>query len=65
MEEPLRTYPPPPCMAAQMQVPGNPACHCPTPMAAMFCMEGHMLECHAGMDCATARCSHLARYREE
>lgn len=54
-------YPPPLCMAEPMGEPGNPACYCPTPMAAMLCMEGHMTECHAGLDCAEARCSHLDR----
>ena len=60
----MPTYPPPPCMAAQMGVPGNPECQCPTPMAAMFCMSGHMTECHAGQGCAEARCSHLSRYSD-
>lgn len=54
-------YPPPPCTAAQMGVAGNPKCHCPHPMAAMFCMEGHMTECHSGMSCEEARCSHYER----
>jgi hypothetical protein len=56
------TYPPPLFMAEELQTPGNPDCHCTNPMQAMMCMEGHLTECHAGMDCATARCSHLARY---
>jgi len=33
-----------------------------TPMACMFCMCGHMLECHYPDDCETAQCSHLSRY---
>jgi hypothetical protein len=42
----------------------NPACHCSTPMQAFFCMEGHMLECHAGMNCAEARCAHYIQQME-
>jgi hypothetical protein len=37
---------------------------CPTgktsPMACMFCMTGHILECHFPLDCQTAGCSHAA-----
>lgn len=41
----------------------NPACQCRgNPMRQMFCMSGHMTECHYPYDCATAGCSHLARY---
>lgn len=29
-----------------------------SPAACMFCMEGHTLECHAGMTCSEAECSH-------
>ena len=44
----------------------TPNCRCRgNPMAAMFCMQGHMLECHVGMDCATAKCSHLAKYGQD
>jgi hypothetical protein len=57
----MPNYPPPPCMARELGVKGNPQCHCPHPMAAMFCMEGHMLECHAGMSCVEAQCSHYKR----
>ncbi len=39
----------------------NPKCHCLHPMAAHFCMEGHMTECHAGMTCEEAECSHYSR----
>jgi hypothetical protein len=40
----------------------NPKCHCAnSPMQAMFCMEGHMTECHAGMTCEQAQCSHYQR----
>lgn len=42
----------------------NPNCHCKTPVEAMFCMEGHMTECHAGMTCDQAECSHLERYED-
>jgi hypothetical protein len=61
----MPTYPPPPCMAGQLGVEGHPACHCPTPMAAMVCLEGHMLECHAGQTCEEAQCSHYARDMED
>jgi hypothetical protein len=27
-------------------------------MACMFCPEGHMTECHAGMSCEEADCDH-------
>ena len=37
----------------------NPKCHCLSPMQAHFCMEGHMTECHAGMNCEEAECSHF------
>lgn len=57
-EQPGR-YPPHPVMAKALGIPGNEACSCPTPMAAMFCSEGHMLECHQGMSCEEARCSHF------
>jgi hypothetical protein len=41
----------------------NPHCKCyPNMLAAHLCMEGHMTECHAGMSCSQARCSHLERY---
>lgn len=40
--------------------------YCPlnakSPMACTFCMVGHMLECHAPMGCAEAKCSHLTKY---
>jgi len=42
----------------------NPDCHCPDPFAAHLCMEGHMLECHAGMTCEDAKCSHSRWYHE-
>ena len=42
----------------------NPNCHCVNPMQAFFCMEGHMTECHAGMRCSTAECSHYEMERE-
>jgi len=40
----------------------NPKCHCLTPMQAFFCAEGHLTECHAGMNCREAKCSNLERY---
>jgi len=30
-----------------------------SPLGCMFCLEGHMLECHKGMDCYEAQCDHL------
>lgn len=50
-----RSYPPP----AE-----NPNCRCPNLLAAMFCMTGHMTECHYPMTCASAQCAHLPRYQE-
>jgi hypothetical protein len=32
-----------------------------SPLSCMFCMEGHMLECHAGRTCEQAKCSHYLR----
>jgi hypothetical protein len=29
-----------------------------SPVACMFCQEGHLLDCHAGQTCEEARCSH-------
>lgn len=41
----------------------NPICECRVnPMRAFFCSQGHLLECHAGYDCAMADCAHLAKY---
>ena len=38
-------------------------CRCAGNMgAAMFCMTGHMLECHYPLDCGQAACGHLGRY---
>jgi len=28
-------------------------------LGCMFCTEGHMTECHQGMDCYEAQCDHL------
>jgi len=43
----------------------NLECTCFTPIAAFWCMEGHMTECHKGMNCERAECSHLERYDDE
>lgn len=43
----------------------NPDCECFTPLAAMFCPYGHMLECHYPVNCETANCSHFQREREQ
>lgn len=40
----------------------NLKCHCEHELQAFFCGEGHMLECHVGMTCEEAECSHLERY---
>jgi hypothetical protein len=41
----------------------NLACQCKgNPLAAFWCMNGHMMECHYPYDCRTAGCSHLPRY---
>jgi hypothetical protein len=46
----------------------NPNCLCMQGggglSAAFFCQMGHMTECHSGMSCSDARCSHLPRYDE-
>ena len=41
------------------------ACRDRGPMASMFCMTGHMLECHYPLYCRQAACGHLQRYDEE
>jgi hypothetical protein len=58
----LKSYPPPPCMAPEIGISGNPACICTSLLSAFFCQTGHMMECHYPMDCLTAKCSHLAKY---
>lgn len=40
----------------------NLDCHCVNEMQAFFCSEGHMTECHVGMSCRDAECSHLEQY---
>ena len=42
----------------------NPKCHCYHALQAHFCMEGHMTECHAGMTCSEAECSHYEAEEE-
>jgi hypothetical protein len=42
-------------------VAANPQCKC-SPMQAMFCPYGHMLECHVPMTCGEAKCGHYYRY---
>jgi len=39
----------------------NMSCRCFTDMQAFFCMEGHLTECHVGMSCSEAECSHYER----
>lgn len=39
----------------------NMACRCPNEFYAFFCDDGHLTECHVGMSCETARCSHHQR----
>lgn len=36
-----------------------------SPVACMFCQEGHILDCHAGMTCEQARCSHHLQEAED
>lgn len=36
----------------------NMKCRCRNALQAHFCMEGHMTECHIGMSCDEAECSH-------
>jgi hypothetical protein len=36
-------------------------CKCILPQQAFLCMEGHLAECHVGMTCEQARCSHYQR----
>jgi hypothetical protein len=36
----------------------NPRCLCLNEMQAFFCSEGHLTECHVGMTCEEAECSH-------
>lgn len=36
-------------------------CKCTLPQQAFLCMEGHLAECHVGMTCEQARCSHYLR----
>jgi len=43
----------------------NLQCLCSNPMEAFFCMEGHMTECHVGMSCEEAECSHYEVTRLE
>lgn len=40
----------------------NLECHCADVMQAFFCGEGHLTECHAGMNCEDAQCSHYESY---
>jgi len=39
----------------------NLQCRCLNEMQAFFCGEGHLTECHAGMSCEDAECSHYER----
>lgn len=39
----------------------DPECHCENEMQAFFCAMGHLTECHAGMTCEDAECSHYRR----
>lgn len=42
----------------------DPACTCVNPLQAFWCMEGHLSECHKGMNCAEADCSHMEQYSD-
>jgi len=37
---------------------GRAPCGAVSPLACMFCNEGHMLECHYGKTCEEADCEH-------
>lgn len=39
-------------------MPENPDCRCLAPMQRMFCMTGHILDCHYPLTCSEAECSH-------
>jgi hypothetical protein len=43
----------------------NQDCYCSAEMQAFFCDEGHLTECHAGMTCEEAECSHFIQYIED
>jgi len=43
----------------------NPDCICSNPMAAMFCLTGHMLECHYPWRCSEVECSHYQAQQEQ
>ena len=61
----MAVYPAHPEIAKQLGIPGNPKCICPTPMNAMACPFGHMLECHYPKDCREAQCEHFLRSADE
>lgn len=66
MSDKLFSYPLPLMVSAEgeLNTEKNPNCLCPNPMAAFFCQTGHMTECHSGLTCDKARCSHLPRYSD-
>jgi hypothetical protein len=35
-----------------------------SPLACAMCLEGHLLECHAGMTCRQAQCNHFFQEEE-
>lgn len=39
----------------------NMDCRCTNEMQAFFCDDGHLTECHVGMSCEEAECSHYER----
>jgi hypothetical protein len=57
----MSEYKPHPAVAKEMGIPGSEVCVCTTPMQAMFCPFGHMLECHYPMTCSEAHCDHYRR----
>ena len=44
-------------------VEAEPQCRC-SPMQAMFCPFGHMLECHYPKTCNEAQCDHWLRSKD-
>jgi hypothetical protein len=59
----MPTYPPPPFTAALTGDVSNPDCRCTHSGAALFCMTGHITECHYPLSCDDAQCNHWERVK--
>lgn len=57
----MTNYPPHPEIARVVGIRGAENCKCETPLAALLCLTGHMLECHYPLTCEQANCSHFQR----